>query len=222
MLDAELDFDLDNGSKIAHELAGEEEPPRQEPRRSISPELPLSRTSISRPSVRRYGTHCPLPPLIGFRFCGRPGFRWIGLVALPLPATSFGPLSKRRLSVTNKGLWGHVSLVLADGLDEYVDDLRQAGVTALIISADDILDFQQRLRTSGFTPTQLEAAGFLHLSTDELEAMRQERIADSPEELAGDVFADLNQASSALREIAQALSVYDTGSSTQPDYEPQQ
>jgi hypothetical protein len=121
-----------------------------------------------------------------------------------------------------KGLWGHASLVLADGLDEYVDDLRQAGVTALIISADDILDFQQRLRTSGFTPTQLEAAGFLHLSTDELEAMRQERIADSPEELAGDVFADLNQASSALREIAQALSVYDTGSSTQPDYEPQQ
>ncbi|MEJ2600260.1 MAG: invasin domain 3-containing protein, partial [Anaerolineales bacterium] len=93
----------------------------------------------------------------------------------------------------------------ADRMDAMLSELQNEGVPDRVYTAAQIQAYQNRLNTQGFTPTEIQAAQVLQLTSDEIEAIRQERIAADPAQSAGSVYGLLQQMSASLREAGSAL-----------------
>jgi hypothetical protein len=94
---------------------------------------------------------------------------------------------------------------VAAKLDDLATELRAEGFVSLTVSADDYRAYQDRLRTTGFTPIEIEAAHLIGLTDEGIEGLRQDRLARDPEAVAGDVFADWAAAAAAYRAAGRAL-----------------
>lgn len=87
---------------------------------------------------------------------------------------------------------------MAARIDGVLQALRNAGVAELPITPEAVTAYQQRLRAEGFSAQEREAAQLLGITDVELEAMLAERLAASPNELAGDLMASRAEFADAL------------------------
>jgi hypothetical protein len=83
--------------------------------------------------------------------------------------------------------------------------MRAEGIEDMILTPERYAAYQERLREQGFTPAELEAAALLRLTDAELEEIRQERIAQDPEAVAGSLVERLEQLVNDLGRIAHAF-----------------
>ena len=83
--------------------------------------------------------------------------------------------------------FGNALLTYADNLDAFVGVLQSEGETDTVITVNDVIAYQTRLSTSGFTAQEIADAHQSGLSDDEIEAFRQEIIATNPADIAGDL-----------------------------------
>ena len=109
---------------------------------------------------------------------------------------------------------GEAFIQVADRLDALLDELANEGINDIIITAEAYRAYQDRLRTEGFTPEEIQAGHLAGLTDAEMEASRQERIGLDPEEAAGSLIAGGREAAAAMRELGyrwSALAEYDVG-----------
>ncbi len=104
-----------------------------------------------------------------------------------------------------KQLMGTALITAALRLDEFHQVLIDEGKPDVIITAQDIISYQQRLQTEGFTAEEIAAAHQLGLTDDEIEESRQARLAADPEAMAGSSQADLVTMAAAFRELSDTL-----------------
>lgn len=104
-----------------------------------------------------------------------------------------------------KQLMGTALITAALRLDEFHQVLINEGQPDVVLTAADIISYQQRLQTTGFTAEEIDAAHQLGVTDAEIEATRQTRIAADPATLAGSSQANLVEMAAAFRELSDAL-----------------
>lgn len=104
-----------------------------------------------------------------------------------------------------KQLMGTALITAALRLDEFHQVLIDEGKPDVVLTAADIISYQQRLQTSGFTAEEIDAAHQLGLTDEEIEAARQARLATDPATAAGSSQANLVDVANAFRELSEAL-----------------
>jgi hypothetical protein len=100
---------------------------------------------------------------------------------------------------------GAALLQYAGDLEALVLVLNNEGVTQALVSVSDVIAYQQRLATQGFTAEEIEAGHQAGLTDAEIEALRQAIIAADPNEVAGDVIASYLSVAAAARAFGQEL-----------------
>jgi hypothetical protein len=83
--------------------------------------------------------------------------------------------------------------------------MRAEGIEDMILTPERYAAYQERLREQGFTPAELEAAALLRLTDAELEEIRQERLAQDPEAVAGSLVERLERLVGDLGRLAHAF-----------------
>lgn len=96
---------------------------------------------------------------------------------------------------------GGEMIAIADAIDAYIQSLQADGILSIEVSADDLRAYQERLRTQGFNPTELQAAQIVGLTQADIDLIIQQRTSFDPEEEAGDAIENLRMASEALRDL---------------------
>ncbi len=104
-----------------------------------------------------------------------------------------------------KQLLGTALITAALRLDEFHQVLIDEGKPDVVLTAADIISYQQRLQTSSFTAEEIDAAHQLGLTDEEIEAARQARLATDPASAAGSSQANLVEMATAFRELSDAL-----------------
>ncbi|MBI5565479.1 MAG: hypothetical protein HY870_11310, partial [Chloroflexi bacterium] len=104
-----------------------------------------------------------------------------------------------------KQLMGTALITAALRLDEFHQVLIDEGLPDVIITAGDVISYQQRLETQGFTAEEIAAAHQLGLTDDEIEASRQASLAADPASIVGSSQARLTQMADAFRELSDML-----------------
>jgi hypothetical protein len=100
---------------------------------------------------------------------------------------------------------GPALMQYAQSLENLVQTLSSEGITQVIMRVEDVVAYQQRVATKGFTPEEIAAAHLAGLTDDEIEAYRQELLAVDPDELAGDLIPSYLEIAAASRELGLAL-----------------
>lgn len=100
---------------------------------------------------------------------------------------------------------GVTMLETADRIDDLLSVMTLEGVKDLIVQVPTVIAYQTRLATSGFNRTELNAAAMIGMTSDEIEAERQARIAADPKDLAGSVMTRLTDVAERLRRLAPLL-----------------
>jgi len=119
-----------------------------------------------------------------------------------MEADDMGSADKQAEAVVKfKRAAGAAMIVVADRLDAVVRELRGEGFVDISVTAESLRRYQERIRTQGFSPEEIEAAHATGLTDEEIEAVRQERIAADPQEVAGSLFAAEAEVAPALREL---------------------
>ena len=95
--------------------------------------------------------------------------------------------------------------LVADRIDEYVAVLLQENPGDIFMTADIYADYQARLASEGFTADELAAARLLGMTDEEIEAVRQQRLAVDPASMAGSVTARMTQFGQTLRLLSNAI-----------------
>lgn len=104
-----------------------------------------------------------------------------------------------------KQLIGTALITAALRLDEFHQVLIDVGRPDVIITAAEVISYQQRLATQGFTPEEIAAAHQLGLTDEEIEASRQAALAADPAVIAGSSQAKLVEMAEAFRELSDVL-----------------
>ncbi len=104
-----------------------------------------------------------------------------------------------------RGKIGQAMLDTADALDAFVQVLEAEGDGEFIITLDDVLAYQDRLRTQGFTQEERDEAYALGWTDAQIEAYRQAIIAEDPMLLSGDLVQKLRDEAQTLRETGTIL-----------------
>lgn len=89
-------------------------------------------------------------------------------------------------------------MAISQGIDDVVAAIRAAGVQEMIITPEAAQAYQQRLQNEGFDAEERQAATLLGIDDAQLQAMRAERLAADPEELAGSMFEYWDELAEAL------------------------
>jgi len=100
---------------------------------------------------------------------------------------------------------GSAMVTYADKLDALVSVLQTEGVTQTIITVDDVIAYQTRLATSGFTDQEKADAHQAGKTEDDIEAMRQEIIATHPVDIAGDLISIYTGEAATARQTGNAI-----------------
>ncbi|MBN1657177.1 MAG: Ig-like domain-containing protein [Anaerolineae bacterium] len=100
---------------------------------------------------------------------------------------------------------GATMLEVADRLDALLDVMRSENVEDLVVPVAEVEEYQARLVSDGFSELEIEAAHSIGLSDEEIEAIRQARVAADPAELAGSIMTRLAEIADALRPLGQVL-----------------
>jgi hypothetical protein len=100
---------------------------------------------------------------------------------------------------------GAALITAADRLDAFRQVLQDEGVPDVVVTADDLRAYQDRLRTQGFSVDEINAAKMLGMTDEEIEAARQESLAGDPEAEAGSLTAYLIEVADKFRQLGGAL-----------------
>jgi len=100
---------------------------------------------------------------------------------------------------------GDALLLYAYELDAFVQVLVDEGETDIIITAGDVISYQQRLATSGFTAQEIADAKLIGLTDADIEKFRQGIIAANPNDIAGNVLTFYTGEAAISRELGRAL-----------------
>jgi hypothetical protein len=100
---------------------------------------------------------------------------------------------------------GAAMIETADRIDDLLQVLRDEGVEDLTVSLATVEAYQDRLDIHGFTAEEVQAAQTIGIDADELEAIRQARIAADPAQLAGSVMGRLEDMAAAFRPLGDVL-----------------
>jgi hypothetical protein len=100
---------------------------------------------------------------------------------------------------------GGALLVYADALDAFVQLLIDEGETELIISASEVISYQQDLAANGFTQQEIDAAHLLGMTDADIEAYRQGIIAADPNDLTGNLLDFYTDEAAISRDLGYAL-----------------
>jgi hypothetical protein len=109
---------------------------------------------------------------------------------------------------------GNALLSYADSLDSFVAVLQAEGETQTIITVEDVIAYQTRLATSGFTQQEIDDAHQAGLSDNDIEDLRQEIIATNPSDIAGDLITIYTDEANTARVTGNAIlnpAVFDPG-----------
>lgn len=101
--------------------------------------------------------------------------------------------------------FGSALLAYADSLDAFVTILKTEGETQTVITTSDVIAYQNRLSSSGFTPQEISDAHQAGLSDADIEAFRQEIIATDPASIAGDLLDIYTQEAAVARDTGNAI-----------------
>ncbi len=104
-----------------------------------------------------------------------------------------------------RGKVGQAMLDTADAVDDFAQVLENEEGSPLIITVAEVRAYQDRLRTQGWTAEEIQAARELGLTDAQIEALRQDILAQDPVQLAGDLLQKLREAAQALREAGATL-----------------
>jgi uncharacterized protein (TIGR03437 family) len=205
----ETDFILDNGNNISLELAGYEDPPRQDYRIIATPEkftAPTPEPVPGYPPARAAAADALIDALLDYIAKLRAAKITLDRMAgaalssdqewASLQAAAFSRYKKQ---------WGEAALVVSNRLEALVAQLRSEGIQDIIVSADTIRAYQQRLRSEGFNADELQAARLLRLTDEEIEEVRQDRLAADPDQMAGSLMTGMERAAAAFREMGKIL-----------------
>jgi hypothetical protein len=94
---------------------------------------------------------------------------------------------------------------VADRIETLLEVLRDEGVADMTVQVSTVQAYQARLQTEGFGSEEIQAAQSIGLSDEEIETIRQERIAADPAELAGSVMTGLQEIADSLRPLSTVL-----------------
>jgi hypothetical protein len=100
---------------------------------------------------------------------------------------------------------GQALLTAAQRLDELLQVVISEGDTSVMVTADEIRAYQDRLRTSGYTAEEISDAKTAGLTDADIEASRQDAIAADPEETAGDLIVMLTELANEYRNLGNTL-----------------
>lgn len=96
---------------------------------------------------------------------------------------------------------GMAMLMFADAFEQYALELKSEGITDMLVTPDAVRNYQNRLRTTGWTPAELEAASFLGVTDAQLEEMKQVRLSADPNMVSGSFFVQAAKLIAAYREM---------------------
>ncbi len=100
---------------------------------------------------------------------------------------------------------GSALLTYADRLDNFVILLKAAGETQTVIGVTDVISYQQRLATTGFTQQEIADAKLAGLTDLQIADFKSEIIAANPADVAGDILVKYSDEAAASRELGNAL-----------------
>jgi hypothetical protein len=100
---------------------------------------------------------------------------------------------------------GNALLTYANNLDAFVSVLQSEGVTDTVVTVGEVITYQTRLATSGFTPQEIADAHQAGLTDSDIEAFRQEIIATNPIDIAGDLISIYTSEAATARETGNAI-----------------
>ena len=106
--------------------------------------------------------------------------------------------------IQHKKAWGAALADAASAIDAYLAALRAQGIESDPVTLEEARAEQDRLRERGLDPDELAACRALGASDEEIETMRQARLATPPEEMAGDTLSRLADVAVAYRAVAGA------------------
>ncbi len=109
---------------------------------------------------------------------------------------------------------GDALLVYADNLDAFVQVLVNEGETEILVTASDMIAYQERLATTGFTAQEIADAKLVGLTDADIEEYRQGIIAANPNEIAGNLLDKYTGEAAICRELGISLlnpSAYNPG-----------
>jgi hypothetical protein len=107
-------------------------------------------------------------------------------------------------------------IAFADALQVYLDELVAQGVREITVSTAMAQAYLDRLATTGFLPTELQAAAYAGFTAEDLEAFKAERLAMTAAEMAGPRLATLRQAVTTYRQVGQTLETGDNFGGSMP------
>ena len=102
-------------------------------------------------------------------------------------------------------LMGVALLIYADNLDAFVQVLIDEGETDLFLTTGDVISYQQRLATQGFTPQETADAHLLGRTDAEIEEYRQGIITADPDDLSGNSLDFYTSEAAISRELGNAM-----------------
>jgi hypothetical protein len=109
---------------------------------------------------------------------------------------------------------GDALLLYASELDDFVQVLVNEGETDITITVGDVISYQQRLTTTGFTAQEIDDAHLVGLTDADIEEFRQGIIAANPNDIAGNLLDIYTSEAAISRELGRALiapSAYEPG-----------
>ncbi|MDO8598299.1 MAG: hypothetical protein Q7R45_16945, partial [Sulfuricaulis sp.] len=109
---------------------------------------------------------------------------------------------------------GDALLAYAFELDVFVQVLGDEGETDVLVTAGDMISYQQRLATTGFTAQEIADAKLIGLTDADIEEFRQGVIAANPNDIAGNLLDIYTSEAAISRELGQAMrapSTYEPG-----------
>ncbi len=101
--------------------------------------------------------------------------------------------------------FGNSLLTYADRLDAFVAVLQAEGETQTVITVGDVISYQSRLATSGFTAQEIAEAHQMGMTDVDIEAYRQSIIAANPADIAGDLITIYTGEAATARDTGNAL-----------------
>jgi hypothetical protein len=96
-------------------------------------------------------------------------------------------------------------LLYAYNLDAFVQVLTDEGETDITITVGDMISYQQRLATTGFTSQEISDAHLIGLTDADIEDYRQGVITANPNDIAGNLLDIYTNEAAISRELGQAL-----------------
>ena len=100
---------------------------------------------------------------------------------------------------------GDALLVYAENLEAFVQVLIDEGETEILVTAGDMIAYQQRLAATGFTTQEIADAKLIGLTDADIEEFRLGIIAANPNDIAGNLLDKFTSEAAISRELGRSL-----------------